>query len=370
MNDNLYIHYQWIEIRSGDQSIIFYIISFSKLYSMLLSEKNQFLRESFRLNAVLLLKCNDNFALMKSAVDELYRVASYITDVRVDQCGESKEIVQPSWKVDDMKTSGFYLLEMKRIAVFLRGIYKAVNAKLSEVTSRPVRILYAGSGPYGELLTPLLHLYKANEVLVDFIEINPVLLLSLQKLIDGLELRQYVDEFYCADVTIFTVSKSYDIVISETMLACIKRESQVAVMQNLIPQLSKDCIFIPEEISINASLITPWIQMESLSYYQNEQALLERYPLGNVFKLGKLTIQNLSEHKVVEIPDEIARFPLLKLFTTVKVYRDEVLIDNDSGITLPKQYYDFREKAAREVEFWYTGGENPQIESRIVENNK
>ena len=58
---------------------------------------------------------------------------------------------------------------------------------------------------------------------------------------------------------------------------------------------------------------------------------------------------------------------MLKLFTTVTVFKDEVLTDNDSSITLPKLYYNFREQTAQEVEFWYVQGEKPRIESCVVE---
>ncbi len=58
---------------------------------MLLSDKNQFLRESFRLNAMLLLKCNDNFTLMKSAVDESNKYFKKLA-LYVDCCNRKKTV--------------------------------------------------------------------------------------------------------------------------------------------------------------------------------------------------------------------------------------------------------------------------------------
>jgi phospholipid N-methyltransferase len=336
---------------------------------MLLPDNNQFLRETFQLNATLLLNCNENYAFMKSSVDELYRVASYLTGVTIDQITHDKDMMLPSGKAISTAAAAHCMLEMKRTAVFLRGIHKAITTKLNRIKKRPVRILYVGPGPYGTLLTPLLHLFGTDNILVDFIEINPDSLAALRKLTDALNLTCYIDNIYCADATTFTLTKPYEIVVSETMLACLRTEPQVAIMQNLIPQLKKGCIFIPEEISIDATLTNPKMEMERLMYYEKEPPPFERYSLGNIFRLGKLTIHDALERKTLLIPDEIACFPVLKLFTTVKVYQDEVLTGNDSSITLPRQYYDFRQQSAREVEFWYVQGEKPRIESRIVQHS-
>jgi hypothetical protein len=334
---------------------------------MLLSDKNQFLRETFRLNAMLLLKCNDNFALMKLAVDELYRVASYITDVRIEQMGNDKDRMLPSGKAGSTAAAAHCMLEIKRTAVFLRGIHKAITARLVKVKTRPIRILYVGPGPFGTLLTPLLHLYDKNEVQVDFIEINPDSLWALQKLTNVLDLNLNIYDRYCGDAASFRITKSYDIVIAETMLACLKSEPQIAIMQNLIPQLKKSCVFIPEEISIDAILTNPTMEMENLIYHENEQPPLERYLLGNIFRINKLTLNDILQHKTMLIPDDIDDFPVLKLFTTVRVYKDEMLSENDSSLTIAREYYDLRLQRASEVEFWYAQGKKPRIESRIVQ---
>jgi len=151
------------------------------------------------------------------------------------------------------------------------------------------------------------------------------------------------------------------------MLACLKSEPQIAIMQNLIPQLKKSCVFIPEEISIDAILTNPTMEMENLIYHENEQPPLERYLLGNIFRINKLTLNDILQHKTMLIPDDIDDFPVLKLFTTVRVYKDEMLSENDSSLTIAREYYDLRLQRASEVEFWYAQGKKPRIESRIVQ---
>lgn len=326
---------------------------------------SQLLLEMLNRNTKILLECGDNAAEMKQAVDQLYRIYSSITKVKVDQINIDKDIMLPSGKAISTAAAAHCLLEMKRTAVFLRGINKAIALKLSQATNKSIRILYVGTGPYGTLLTPLLPLYKPTELKVDVLDINQKSLIALHELIAKLELEDYIDEMHYTDATTFTVTKQYEIVICETMLACLKSEPQVAIMQHLIPQLKDDCIFIPEEISIDASLTNPKMEMDRLLYYEAEQPPFERISLGNIFKLNKQTIHKALERKRIAIPDKTANFPMLKLFTTVTVFEDEVLIDNDSSITLPKQYYDFRREEAKEIEFWYVQGEKPRIESKI-----
>lgn len=326
---------------------------------------NQLLLERLNRNTKTLLKCGNNAAEMKQAVEELYRIYSSITEVKVDQINIDKDIMLPSGKAISTAAAAHCLLEMKRTAVFLRGINKAITLKLSQATNKPIRILYVGTGPYGTLLTPLLPLYKPTELKVDVLDINQKSLVALHELTAKLELEEYIEEMHFTDATTFTVTKQYDIVICETMLACLKSEPQVAIMQHLIPQLTNDCIFIPEEISIDASLTNPKMDMDRLLYSEAEQPPFKRISLGNIFKLNKQELNCSLYKKKFTIPESKATFPILKLFTTVKVYDNEILTDNDSSITLPKQYYDFRKEQAKEVEFWYVQGEKPRIESSI-----
>lgn len=331
-------------------------------------DNNQFLYETLDRNTRLLLECNDNIGQMKQAVDQLYYIFSRITGVTLDQLNQDKEILLPNGKAISTAAAAHCLLEMKRTAVFLRGINKAISQQLSENNTKPLHILYVGTGPFGTLLVPLLRRYSTAELQVDLLDINRDSLVALLELTDKLGLEEYIDEVYNTDATSFTVIKKYDIVICETMLACLRSEPQVAIMQNLIPQLEDSCIFIPEEITIDAILTNPKMEMDRLIYHDTIQPRFERIHLGNVFTISKSEQKNILSHKRVTIPDLITEFPVLKLFTTVRVFDDELLTDNDSSITLPRQFYDFRKQHAREVKFWYVQGEKPRIESCITQH--
>ncbi|MDP4207550.1 MAG: hypothetical protein Q8928_01925 [Bacteroidota bacterium] len=320
--------------------------------------------DSLRKSARTLLTCADDFAMMKQSVDSLYQLFNSITQVSAFNLNEDKDIMLPSGKAISIAAAAHCLLEMKRTAVFLRGIHKAIQQKLNGDKKRPVHILYAGTGPYGTLVVPLLPLFSPEEINVDLLDINQASLKALQTLIKTLGLESYIGETYCTDATTFVVEKDYDIAISETMLACLKNEPQVAVMQNLIPQLPPKAIFIPEEISIDAALTNPKMEQDRLLYYEGEHPPFRRIALGNVFTVNKQNLDTAQMQKTIEIPDEKA-FPILKLFTTVKVFGNELLSENDSSITLPKTFYDLRQQLANKIKFWYEQGKKPHISSQI-----
>lgn len=326
---------------------------------------DKILFETIRPAARYLLDCSDDFLLMKNAVDELYQLFSRITGVKIENLSSDKDIMLPSGKAISSASAAHCLLEMKRTAVFLRGINKAILQQLSANNGKQIRILYAGTGPYGTLLVPLLVLYTSGQIKVDLLDINPASLEALRKLVETLGIRDFIGEMYCADATTFSLKYHYDIVISETMLACLKSEPQLAVMQNMIPQLSSDSIFIPENISIEAALTNSKMEQDRLSYYEGEQPPFQRIELGTLFRVNRHHLDAGQMHKTVEIPDAAVDFPILKLFTTVTVFADEMLSENDSSITLPVKYYDLRQQPVHRVEFWYVQGEKPHIESRI-----
>jgi len=141
-------------------------------------------------------------------------------------------------------------------------------------------------------------------------------------------------------------------------------------MQNLIPQVSKQCIFIPEEISIDAYLTNPKMEQDHLFHYDGKKPTFRRIALGNVFKVNKDNLDATRMRNRIIIPTDKETFPLLKLFTTVTVFENEILHENDSSITLPIKFHDFRKEDADEMEFKYIQGVKPKIESRIIKQDK
>ena len=305
-----------------------------------------------------LLACENDFAQMQYAVDLIYQVFSEITGVNTDQLSTDKDILLPSGKAISTAAAAHCLLEMKRTAVFLRGIHKAISKKLTENKEGQIRILYAGTGPYGTLVIPLLLLNQAGQIKVDLLDINPKSLDALHKVTGTLELDDYIGKVYCADAATIKLTHLYDIVISEAMQACLKKEPQVAIMQNLIPQCKADTIFIPEQITIDAYL-------KKRGVWNGDRLLNEggeTTHVGELFSVKKGNLDTKNYRRVIDLPTSLNGPHDLLLYTTIIVFDNEVLGINDSSLNRPLKYFEFRNHYPSSIEFWYNQTDTPKIE--------
>jgi len=307
----------------------------------------------------------DDYDLIKQGIDFFYETFRDISGVSCDNISTEPNIMLPSGKAISSSAAAHCLLELKRTAVFLRGIHAAIQEKLQTGACRPIRILYAGTGPYGTLLLPLLPLYLPNQLQIDLLDVNQTSLTALQKIIDRLAFQSFIGKIYCADAATMRVEQEYDIAISETMLSCLKSEPQVAIMQNIIPQLPDDAVFIPQQISIDAWLTDPKMELDRIFAEEVWKEDANRMFLDSVFCVDKANLETSKFKKKIQIPQSHASYVELKLFTRVSVYGGEQLYGNDSSITLPIRYLDLRKQKANSVEFWYKQGEKPRIESKV-----
>jgi predicted RNA methylase len=308
-----------------------------------------------------LISCGNDFQKMKQSVDSLYELFKSITNIDFTNWSNG-DIHLPSGKAISPEGAAHCLLEMKRTAIFLRGIKQAIDSKMSDCKEQ-VKILYAGCGPYATLITPLLHYYSADRISVTLLDINSVSLNSAEKLIKEFDLVDYINQFVLADAATYKVDRLYDIVISETMQAGLKNEPQVAITQNLIPQCKFDTIFIPEQITIDAYL-------RKRGIWDGDQLLEEggeTNHLCELFTVSKANLDSSSYRKVITLPQTFNKPYDLLLYTTIKVFGNEVLELNDCSLNLPLKYFELREGYTKTVEFWYNQSNKPKIESKILD---
>jgi hypothetical protein len=320
--------------------------------------------ESYNLkkSVIQILSCSDDFYLMKQSVDCMYSIYRSISEVNADDQNDA-HIIVPSGKAISPSMAAHCLLEMKRTALFLRGIHETIECKIKERKNLPIHILYAGTGPYATLITPLLLLFKPLEIIVDLLEINPVSLNSAVKVMNELGLEQFIGSVYLADAAVFQAEKSYDVVISETMQAALKKEPQVAIMQNLIPQIKKEAIFIPEAITIDAELVSrgKW-NAETVS-----SEGIQRIHLGKILTVDRYHLDAENSRIVVQVPDEIDECNQLYLYTTIRVFGNHVLSENNCSLNIPYRIKGFDVKPAERIEFGYVMGEMPGFKVSLVE---
>ena len=304
-----------------------------------------------------LLTCDNQIGLMKQAVDAMYDEFTKLSAVTIDDQNDPS-IFLPEGKAISPAQAAHCLLEMKRTAIFLRGIHQAISDMLQQERTTPLSILYAGTGPYATLLTPLLHLYKPTEIQIDLMDINPVSIRSANQVFQTLGFGAYVNAvFEGVDATTFKIEKPYDIVISETMHAALKKEPQVAIMQNLIPQMPEHAVFIPQQIAVDVALVSRGTWNSETSVIEN----VERMDLGCAMVVDRDHLNSDQFRSTLQMPETIGACNILKLFTTIQVYGNHVLGENDCSLNIPYKLCDATGMDGDTLDFWYEQGEVPHI---------
>lgn len=292
----------------------------------------------------------------------IYKVIHELHSVYAEQSGVTAgdiidaDIMLPSGKAVSTIKAAHCLLEFQRTAVFVRGIYKAICRLKADFPLETIHVLYAGCGPYATLLTPLVALFNPSEITFTFLDINQVSLDAVKKMYDQQNLSEYVKAYICADATTYKIPEgtTVHLAVSETMLNALMKEPQVAVMQNLIPQLPPMALFVPTTITVSAKLLDGKEEQRSTT----AGVLPRRITLGEVYTISReqyATPQPVS----FRIPDKVDDFKTLFLHTHIETYGDEVLTDYQCSLTNPKMITSVGEMEGKNITFNYLNGETP-----------
>ncbi|HET6512935.1 MAG TPA: class I SAM-dependent methyltransferase [Candidatus Kapabacteria bacterium] len=264
--------------------------------------------------------------------------------------------------------------EVFRSAAFIKGLAGAVNEAMK--SDRPVRVLYAGCGPYALIVLPLMATLSADHVLVTLIDIHEESLRSAKSLIERFGFADRVHDYVHADATQYAIPPSSmpDVIVSETMNVCLGKEPQVAITRHLLAQ-APDAIMVPESISIDAALLDPSQESaRALSLEAQDHGEPERIHLGNVFELNKRTVRawaGLGDEVLpaakIRIPQSFERRFEFRLLTRIDVFGEIGLRDTDCSLTLPKPLAGKpRLRGSEQLQFRYMLGAEPGLSYEII----
>jgi hypothetical protein len=303
-------------------------------------------------------------ATLRDILHDLHEIYSNYSGIRVGDMTDS-DIALPSGKAISPTGAAHCLIEMARTSKFLQGIRKAVLQLRSEFNHEPIRILYAGCGPYATLVTPLTSIFSPSEITFDILDINEISLGAVKKMYSELGLLAYVNNFIKADAATYQIpaNEKPHLIISETMNAGLKTEPQVEIMLNLMPQLMEGGIFIPEKIAVDAYLLDPG--KEQASFFVGGETP-ERLFLGNIYTIGQT---NCVKHPptIVKIPKEINGNDQLSMLTEITVFGNEQLHIYDCSLTLPQKICKIDDDLkGKDVQFSYIHGPKPHFEHHFI----
>lgn len=274
------------------------------------------------------------------------------------------------------------LLDKKQTLVFLQGIFEAIH-KLKKEFKGPLHILYAGCGPMGTLMIPLLPLFSPDDLQLYLLDLQPEAIRGVRQVIREAELHDYIEEYITADATTYrrTDGRKFHMIVSEIMDAGLHAEPQFAVMRNLHTLLLPGGKFLPEGISLTVSLTRyekePRVDHHTLArenYMHKEWCEAKRTSVGHLFTLSKDTFNTapavFTDNEEEFIWLSTVTIPALAhkdrtdmvLFTTVRVFGDHCLATGDSAITSPVFLFAVTEAhEGKPLRFYYVINRFPRI---------
>ncbi|WP_426984971.1 methyltransferase domain-containing protein [Marinimicrobium sp. ARAG 43.8] len=246
--------------------------------------------------------------------------------------------------------------DIERSRVFMQGIYNAIGQKLD--TGEEVRVLYAGTGPLGMLVIPLLPLFDAKRVQVTLLDIHQESLDKLQRIIQHLNIEAHITAQECTDATTWRPpdGRQFDIIVSETMKHLLQQEPQVQIFTHLEQFLAPGGTLIPREVRLSASLVD---SSDPLRKIPSER------PLGTFFLLNQKTARQLRAGEAAALTCELpvplhdGGHPHLKLATQIQVYGEHRLGNNQSQLTLPRFKYNVNLSPGSKLRCHYQQGQSP-----------
>lgn len=257
-----------------------------------------------------------------------------------------------------------------RTIVFLRGLHRAILDALVDPPRRPVRVLYAGCGPLATLALPLLSVLDESQVRFTLVDIHHESIASVRTAVQRLGVGRSVADLVAIDALNYRIDPGNppDLLVIETMQACLAAEPQVAITRHLAAQ-APDAVLIPETVRIELRLVDP-----AAAFGDADRCEAEEERLGPVFELSRRSLPSfpadgevLSGASVV-LPDPWPGHLQAMLFTTIRVHGEHRLEARDSGLTSPRVLpFDGPVRPGDRLRFSYHLGRDPQLRCHRLE---
>ena len=268
--------------------------------------------------------------------------------------------------------------DIQRTVAFIRGVDAAIQAALHRFDERPLRLTYAGCGPFAPLVLPLTLRHPAERLQVTLIDIHRSNLTSAVRIAQALGTTASLQRAAAEDAAQYRAPADQrpHILVSETMQRALISEPQVAIARNLVPQLIPGGLMVPERITVNAALT------DYAGEFREKRPFLPlRTPLGEAFCVD---LESMAEDKrvletvdgkgetlipggEVTLPPSIPDGSVLILATEITTFGDHRLAEYQSGLTEPMIHIDQGlMKAGARLRFRYRLGRMPEIEAESV----
>lgn len=328
------------------------------------------LRDAIHAAIQQLLTLPDDAGVSKAAIEQLVVLLG-------DASGISAEFDMNDWQNENLSTgvaispiqAAKCVKEILRTQIFLKGVYQCFQDKLALKES--INVLYAGTGPYGMLVIPLLHLFHADQIKVWLLDIHPQNMDALRKLTSVLGVSDRIKLYAVTDATTWEPDNEvrFDVLVSETMTALLAREPQVSIFAHLQRYLADSGDLIPQQIVLQSELAA------------SKSSGLQPIQLGSFFRLDRAASMeiaagdNSSFKGQILLPDSFStlNYQTINFNTDIQVYRDHWLRKNQCSLNMPIVHNGLKLIKGSTIHFEYLLGHSPlfsfDIPKKVLPDN-
>ncbi len=304
-----------------------------------------------------------NSAKLYETACDYYKLLSEFTGISgaSENPADDQTTFLKTGKAISPKDAARCVLDYRRTAGFLQGIYSAIKQSQLNFPGEKIEILYAGCGPFAALALPQCAKFGSDEIAFTLIDIHQRSLDSARTIFEKFGFENYVGEFIKTDASVYQNEhgKKFHIIVTETMQKSLEKEPQAAITLNLANQLRKNGIFIPQKITVSACLAKPELEFDA------ETKDKERIYLGNILELSVGSKGNFPPQTVTMPLADLSGRSFM-LMTHIQIFEDKILLDYNSGISYPTILNKIELKKGRTIEFKYMIGKDPHFEYKYI----
>ncbi len=315
-----------------------------------------------------LLSPEASFDEMFYAAEQLYQLFLTAASMDTEDLQNKTDLFLPHGKAIAPAWAAMCIKDFYRTRQFLRGMILGIQSALQSFPGTPIHVVYAGSGPFATLALPLTSVFSPEQVQFTLVEINPISVAMLHKVVATCRAQAYIRAIVEADATTYRVCSPVHMVVTETMEQALQDEPQVAITQNLAAQMVEGGILIPQRVAIHAGFLNLAKTLEI-----NVPDDIRRLT-GLVFDLTHATPsaneEGIFPEVIIDFPENVETgFSQFCLFTDIHIFGNIHLGMAESGLTQPKillqtgQHGKFN---VRRIGLQYTLRSKPGFKMRII----
>lgn len=284
-----------------------------------------------------------------------------------DASDKSGPVFDETFGPSGRAVSPFYaalcLRDYLRTYAFAEGVTRAIRHVRARQPDRPVRVLYAGTGPFAPLAVLQAPHFSADEVQFTLLDIHNESDAASRRVFAALQIQGLVEARHVVDAIRWAPEddRVFDVIVTEVMQAALKNEPQVQMTQALAPLLAADGVFVPEQIDLDL------VQAHPETLFGETPELLPP-AIGCAMTLTAETARKLEFNDGIahlpslRVPDhQTADAPLI-IDTRIRTFGEIELTYGLSGLTQPIVLHDTpTPRAGDMISLAYRVGSEPKL---------